>query len=112
MRLRRQLRDRLPFRNPGSRDKTNYYRRGFCIRWLLSIGQDVPSRHREVVDLVDADTSSSLGAFAATAQGAFAGWSLGKPNLAFNPNGTLLFQGAKNGIRVGNSHSPEVRDPG
>jgi WD40 repeat protein len=57
-------------------------------------------RSREVVDLVDADTGSFLGALAATAPGSFAGWSLGKPNLAFSPNGTRLFHGAKNGIRV------------
>jgi WD40 repeat protein len=57
-------------------------------------------RSREVVALVDADNGSSLGAFAATAPGSNAGWSVGKPNLAFSPDGTFLFQGAKNGIRV------------
>jgi WD40 repeat protein len=57
-------------------------------------------RSRQVVDLVDADNGSSLGAFAAAAPGTDAGWSMGKPNLAFSPDGALLFQGAKGGIRV------------
>jgi WD40 repeat protein len=57
-------------------------------------------RSRELVDFMDADTGRSLGSFAATAPGSFAGWSLGKPNLAFSPDGALLFQGAKDGVRV------------
>ena len=57
-------------------------------------------RSRQLVETVDANNGKSLGAFAATVPWTDAGWSMGKPNLAFNPEGTLLLQGARNGIRV------------
>jgi WD40 repeat protein len=57
-------------------------------------------RSRQLVEMVDANNGKSLGAFAATVTGTDAGWNMGKPNLAFSPDGTLLLQGAKNGIRV------------
>jgi hypothetical protein len=68
-------------------------------------------RSRELVDLVEVNTGTSLGTFAATAPGSFTGWSLGKPNLAFSPDGTFLFQGARNGIRTWKLPShPEICD--
>jgi hypothetical protein len=63
-------------------------------------------RSREVVDLVDADTGNSLGAFAATAAGSFAGWSLGKPNLAFSPDGPPCFKAQKTASASGKLPHP------
>lgn len=57
-------------------------------------------RSRDVVDVVDADTGRSLGVFAPAAPARDPVWMFGKPNLAFSPDGSLLFQGAKDGIRV------------
>lgn len=57
-------------------------------------------RSRQLVDLVDADNGSSLGTFATTAPESNPGWSVGKSNVAFSADGTLLYQGAKGGIRV------------
>ncbi|MGC1292325.1 MAG: hypothetical protein WA855_13685 [Candidatus Acidiferrales bacterium] len=74
--------------------------RPFSVLWSPDGHRLAIERSRQLVDLVDAGTGSSLGAFATTASGSSASWGLGKPNLAFSPDGTLLFQGAKNGIRV------------
>ena len=57
-------------------------------------------RSRQRVDLFDADSGNPLGVFAIAIPVTEGGWSMGKPNLAFSPDGTLLFQGAKGGIRV------------
>jgi WD40 repeat protein len=57
-------------------------------------------RSRQRVDLFDADNGNSLGAFAIAIPVTEGGWSMGKPNLAFSPDGALLFQGAKGRIRV------------
>ncbi|MGB0034420.1 MAG: hypothetical protein WBP79_02980 [Candidatus Acidiferrales bacterium] len=57
-------------------------------------------RSRQLVDLFNAENGDSLGAFAAPIPVTEGGWSMGKPNLAFSPDGTLLFQGAKGGIRL------------
>jgi len=57
-------------------------------------------RSRQRVDLVNATDGTSIGSFAATVSGTDAGWTRGKPNLAFSPDGAFLFQGAKGAIRV------------
>lgn len=57
-------------------------------------------RSRQLVDLFDAADGRSLGVFAVPTASTEGGWSMGKPNLAFSPDGELLFQGAKAGIRV------------
>ena len=59
-------------------------------------------RSRQLVEIVDANNSKPLGAFTAPAPATDAGWNKGNPNLAFSPDGTLLLQGAKGGIRAGN----------
>jgi WD40 repeat protein len=59
-------------------------------------------RSRQLVEIVDANNGKPLGAFSAPAPATDAGWNKGKPNLAFSPDGTLLLQGAKGGIRVWN----------
>lgn len=57
-------------------------------------------RSRQLVDVFNADNGNPLGSFAAPPAERDGGWSMGKPNLAFSPDGTLLLQGAKAGIRV------------
>lgn len=57
-------------------------------------------RSRQLVDVFDADNGNPLGSFAAPPAENDGGWTRGKPNLAFNLDGTLLLQGAKGGIRV------------
>jgi WD40 repeat protein len=57
-------------------------------------------RSRQRVDLFDADNGNPLGVFAIAIPVTEGGWTMGKPNLAFSPDGALLFQGAKGGIRV------------
>jgi len=57
-------------------------------------------RSRQLVEIVDANNGLPLGAFTAPAPATDAGWNKGKPNLAFSPDGTLLLQGSKGGIRV------------
>jgi len=78
----------------------------YPVPWPLSVllspdGQRLAvERSRQLVEIVDTNNGKPLGAFTAPAPATDAGWNKGKPNLAFSPDGTLLLQGAKGGIRV------------